>query len=452
MRRGVALGGTIAAIGNTVSRGRAALRGAVGDRKGATAAAFAVSAVVIMGFVGLATEAGTWYLGRREAQNAADSAAMAGALASFYGGDVSASATKMATANGFTAGGKITVATAVQAASGTNPNLPVQVTVSQEMNPMVSALFVADATTIGARATALVKPIGTACALATTGSLTVSGTVSASNCIFASNATSAAAISIAGALSASSATAAGGIAVSGSFTAGGRPASPYHPWTINPYTSADSLALPAFTAATCDPFPAAVGSVITLVPYETSGRAYCSASEVVGGGNLVVSSGVTVNVPSGTYFFNNVSLIVTAGGKIACAATCTPGGSYGTTFVFTGTAGSIGTVNITGGTVTLIPLKTNATFSALSGILFYGRGTATATIAQSNTIGKQPIGGGIYFPNSTLLFTGNTSSQSSCLSLVAGTVTLYSNARLDTTLCSSYGTSLASIQGVRLVQ
>ncbi len=188
------------------------------------------------------------------------------------------------------------------------------------------------------------------------------------------------------------------------------------------------------------------------MPYETSGRAYCSASEVVGGGNLVVSSGVTVNVPSGTYFFNNVSLIVTAGGKIACAATCTPGGSYGTTFVFTGTAGSIGTVNITGGTVTLIPLKTNATFSALSGILFYGRGTATATIAQSNTIGKQPIGGGIYFPNSTLLFTGNTSSQSSCLSLVAGTVTLYSNARLDTTLCSSYGTSLASIQGVRLVQ
>jgi hypothetical protein len=454
MRRGVAPRGTIAAFGAIGLRAVARLRA---DRSGATATVFAVSAIVIMGFVGLATEAGSWYLGRRDAQLAADAAAQAGALASFYGGDPIASAAKMAASNGFTDGGRITVAAELQAATGTNPNLPVKVTVSQQMVPLISSLFVTDATTIGATATAVVKTIGSACALATSGTLEVSGTMVNSGCVFASNSTSAAAINVTGTLLASSLTAAGGCCGTGSINLSGRPASPYHPWTINPYSAADALTLPGFGPASCDRIPDAVAvagtPTITLVPYETSGHAYCSATDVAGGGDLVVGSGVTVAVPSGTYFFNNISLLVSAGGKIACAATCTPGGTYGTTFVFTGSAGTIGTVNITGGTVTLIALKTNAAFPALGGILFYGRGTGTFTIAQANSVGQQPIGGGIYFPNATVLqFTGNTISQSNCISLVAPAITLYSNARLDITQCATYGTSVAAIQGVRLVQ
>lgn len=51
-----------------------------GDRRGATAAAFGIMATVVIGMAGLATEAGRWYDIRRDAQNAADAGAIAGAV------------------------------------------------------------------------------------------------------------------------------------------------------------------------------------------------------------------------------------------------------------------------------------------------------------------------------------------------------------------------------------
>src|SRR3954462_4950946 len=50
------------------------------DRSAVTAIAFGLSLTVVIGMVGLGTEAGTWYLTRRNAQNAADPAAYAGAV------------------------------------------------------------------------------------------------------------------------------------------------------------------------------------------------------------------------------------------------------------------------------------------------------------------------------------------------------------------------------------
>lgn len=49
------------------------------DRRGATAVAFGVVAVVVIGFAGLATEAGRWYDVRRDMQDVADMAAIAAA-------------------------------------------------------------------------------------------------------------------------------------------------------------------------------------------------------------------------------------------------------------------------------------------------------------------------------------------------------------------------------------
>ena len=416
------------------------------DRRGASAVVFASSAIVIMGFVGLATEAGTWYLGRRDAQNAADAAAVAGALASIYGANATTSATSIAAQNGFTAGANVAVAINTVPVAGANSQI--QVTVSQTMVPLITSLFGIDPVTIGATAAAQVKSIGSACALALSGDLRVTGTSISSACAFAGNGTSSTAVSVTGALLASTATAVGGCCGAGTVTLSGRPSSPYHPLTTNPYAAADALTLPSFSAASCDAIPAAVlvaaVPTITLVPYNpASPRAYCS--------NLVVSAGITVAVPSGTYFFNNASLTVN-GGKITCQTTCAPGASYGTTFVFTGATGSIGTIAITTGWVTLIPLKNNANFPALNGILFYGRGLGTATVAAANTAGRQPIGGALYFPYAALQFTGNTASPSSCLSLVALSLTLYSTSRLATTACANYGTTLASMQGARIVQ
>jgi Flp pilus assembly protein TadG len=50
------------------------------DRRGATAVTFALSAIALTGLAGLGAEVGTWYVMKRHGQNAADAAAVAGAL------------------------------------------------------------------------------------------------------------------------------------------------------------------------------------------------------------------------------------------------------------------------------------------------------------------------------------------------------------------------------------
>lgn len=431
------------------------------DRRGASAVAFAASAMVIMGFVGLATEGGLWYLGRRNAQNAADAAAVAGALAVTYNANAETAAANSAASNGFPNTGNTTVTTIVTPATVTD-TAKVQVTVTQQMTPYISAVFTTTPVTVGATAIAQVKVTGAACVLSTSGDLTISGASNSPGCAFASNSTSSTAINVTGAWLGSTAATVGGCCGSGTTSLTGKPMSPYHPATTNPYSAADALTLPAFTAANCDTIPAPATyngsnntyrgtSVILLVPYNpASPRAYCET--------LSVTAGTPVLVPSGTYFFNNASLLMN-GGIIGCEITCAAPMATGATFIFTGDAGSIGTVGLgagkscnTSGTFSVIALNPNTNFSDLGGILFYGRGIANATICASNAPGRQPLGGGVYFPNSLLTFTGNLASPSSCVSLVAKTVTLASRTSMATSGCAVYGTSLAQMQGVRLVQ
>jgi hypothetical protein len=56
-----------------------ALAHVIRDRQGATMVVFALAGTAVIGMVGLGTEGGSWYLSRRDAQNAADAAAYAGA-------------------------------------------------------------------------------------------------------------------------------------------------------------------------------------------------------------------------------------------------------------------------------------------------------------------------------------------------------------------------------------
>src|SRR5437899_3226277 len=85
------------------------------DRRGATAVMFAVTSIALAGLVGLGAEAGNWYVMKRAGQNAADAAAIAGALtlgtasgASGCTGSLQTTAgtkgTTIASANGFTSG------------------------------------------------------------------------------------------------------------------------------------------------------------------------------------------------------------------------------------------------------------------------------------------------------------------------------------------------------------
>ena len=164
--------------------------------RGATALVFGVSALVIIGCVGLGTEVGMWYLVRREAQGAADASAVAGALAATEtlasctgtnpGNAATTAATSLAAANGFSDGATTTLGTVSVTPSYLSPyTSPTGVTgsvypcptgnvipgaaavlVSEAVTPLISGLFGGTGVTVGARSVALVEPLGPACALA----------------------------------------------------------------------------------------------------------------------------------------------------------------------------------------------------------------------------------------------------------------------------------------------
>src|SRR5215469_9947604 len=106
------------------------------DRRGATAVMFAITSIALMGLVGLGAEAGNWYVMKRHGQNAADAAAIAGALtlgtASGASGcttslqtTAGASGTTVASANGFTSGtGGVTVTAQAPPWSGSYTSHP----------------------------------------------------------------------------------------------------------------------------------------------------------------------------------------------------------------------------------------------------------------------------------------------------------------------------------------
>jgi len=454
--------------------------------------AFAVSAIVILGFAGLGTEVGIWYLVRRQAQGAADAASIAGALAAYEaiascsGADPSAAAVAAANLlfpmNGFSAGGNtlgtVTIVpptylspyTSPTGATGTTYPCPtgvgkavgaVEVTVKEAMIPLMSSMFGGTGPTDGARSVALVEPINYACALTLTGDLTVSGTVGANVCGLASNATDDNAISVAGTFAGLTLTAVGGCGAVANCGPGTvsltQPAAPYHPPTPNPFIGADAIVFPAFAGGTCAPPPTAVAGVIQLTPYETSGKAYCS--------DITLAASQTLQFGPGTYIFYNASLTASAG-TIQClgcsAATsgvsATPGAGLSIVFLGTGTPTIVQNAVV----CTLYAPPANAAFAALSGILFYGRGISPATISLQNppTCAKipkpGPINGGVYFPNATLNFTGNPTSQfqSVCLPLVADTMVLTGTFTfaLDPAQCPHFNTPMLQMQGARVVE
>jgi Flp pilus assembly protein TadG len=81
------------------------LRRLLVDRRGAVAVIVAIAATALIGFTALGVETGLWYTIKRQAQSAADAAALSGAYERAAGqtySDICAKAENEAAANGFT--------------------------------------------------------------------------------------------------------------------------------------------------------------------------------------------------------------------------------------------------------------------------------------------------------------------------------------------------------------
>jgi len=459
-------------------------RNATGNSSGVSTLLFAGSAFAFMGTVGLGTEVGSWYLAKRHGQNAADSAAIAGALMladTNSSSTARSSAAGMATQNGYTSGsGGVIVTASNPPSSGAyaGNNKYVQVTISQTATPHFAAPFISGGVTITTRAVAGVISRGPACGLAFN-QLTLSGStnVNMPGCTLTSNGTSSTAINIGGSasLTANSLVSSGGCSgCSSSGVSLSSPYSAYQPATTDPFSAIQSVSLPGpFSGSSCGvdlqtfTVTGTVSSPTTLTPYAsasgstagpTYGKAICGGNG--GGANTVlsVSAGNYLSFTPGTYILWNASLKFN-GGVIQCPL-CT--GSQGVTIILTGSpASKIGTIDINGNaTVTLTAPTSNNWNHSFDKVLFYMDKNAPA----SNGGGNPPVqinggpntvlSGGMYFPSVSASFSGNETasggSASTCTDLVANNITFNGNSKLDITGCAS--SIIPTAQAVRLVE
>ncbi|ROQ01164.1 putative Flp pilus-assembly TadE/G-like protein [Stella humosa] len=424
---------------------------------GATALAFGVTATVVIGFAGVAVEGGSWYVQRRSAQTAADTAAFAGAMAVSAQAAALGAARETSARNGFTDAIDDTLVTVNHppiSGAATGDMTAVEVVVRRQIPLQLAALFIQGATEVTARsvARAEILPGGAACVL-TLGngspqqvsmSFGGNGLVSASSCSLVSNSS----ISQTGSSSVRAFTmrSVGSISVSSPENVVlDRPASAQQPATVDPFaagTPGTGIPLPASTG-TCNSTGQSVGSNanVALAP----GR-YCSS-----GNSPALDIKGTARLSPGVYYLQNGDLDIGAQANVTCP-TCTPGN--GVTFVFTGSSASIGGPQVNGGaTVNLV-----GGTAGYTGVLMYQDPRISSAGSYTlNGGGNINTAGLFYFPKSNLTMNGNFGgSSTSCKAFtsasltITGTADLYVDAQGCATLGVDPATQLPQIRIVRL--
>jgi hypothetical protein len=399
----------------------------------------AASIPAVMMSLGLGVEGGMMYLLRRQAQTAADAAAISGGMELVRGQHATlVTASRAASAaNGFANGGTVTVTVNNPPLQGTHATDPsaVEAVVSRPHPLLFASFFNSVDPMISARAVAKVHVAGEACVLAlrptairgveTSGS----ASVNLSGCTLAANTKSASALYMSGSgtLYAESLWSAGGIYISGSSSTQFEQPPMEYMWPLpDPYAS-----LPIPTGGSCTANNASYsGTTITINP-----GVYC--------GGISFGSGANVTLNPGTYYVRD--------GNFDAKAQAVVQGT-GVTIILTGTTASkVGAVDINGNTdVTLsAPTGTSDTYR---GLVFVQQRNGTAD-SKFNGGSRTKISGGVYFPNTRVTWNGdNTYAAPDCTQIVAAVVTFTGNTTLNNAGCKARGVKPVSVDLVRLVE
>lgn len=423
--------------------------GSVLGREGSASALVAASAAVLLGFIGLAVEGGSWYLAMRQATTAADLAAIAGAAAAARGGDARAVATDTAQRNGFLDGGRNTVTVNVPPGSGAFAGRAgaVEVMISQTQSVVFARALLSEPPVIRSRAVAIAQVDEQVCLLALGGGLTLGGnsTTQATRCVLAANAAAPNGIGIVGSARVRTA----GLVTTGNCSG----CASGDVWTDDsqterPYVLAgrpDPVTDPFAGLQRWTPAPPACrsapvsfsGGVANLTP----GESICS--------NLTVGTNETLNLASGIYYLRNADLVVR--GRVT---------GNGVTLVLTGDPDRVGTIQINaqatgelrGPSSSLIPGHPEA-----AGLVLYRDARATNNDPQKevqlNGGSTMDIFGGVYFPTSNVVVNGNSAMGSNCFAVVGWSLSLSGNSdtRVDVSGCENF-TPYPVIRTVRLVE
>ncbi|MEO5375826.1 MAG: pilus assembly protein TadG-related protein [Alphaproteobacteria bacterium] len=415
------------------------LRRLTSDRTGSVAALWGLALPVMVGFLGLGTEVGGWYITQSQLQQAADAGAVAGALELALGETASLQTEAMiaAASNGFadTDGSHEVNHPPARSPTFSGNRDTVEVYLDTRRSPSFSALFISQDITIAARAVAKVVEAGDACVLAlesTAADATgISGTpnVNLNGCMLAVNSSSPEALTITGnaKLTAEAVSVVGDvvgrdhIVTTNGILKGRRVADPY----------ADK-APPPVPAGGCDSTHTNVrvgpSETVTLTP----GR-YCGEMSLKG----------NVTLAPGVYIIDDGGLTIDGGAIVT---------GEGVTIYLTGsTPATVSTVTVNGGATVTLSAPTSGSYS---GMLFWQAPGATSSgVNRFNGGATMQLKGALYFPTQEIQFTGGATTGPQCTKVVSRVVTFKGNANMKADGCKDAGVDDIKIAGqVTLVE
>jgi Flp pilus assembly protein TadG len=439
------------------------MRNLLRSRRGSAAFATVIAHVPLIGVVALGAEAGSWYVTRQHAQNAADAAAYSGALrlACIIAGancttSVDYDGKQFAAQNAFCNAGDTAypgtncvplptgISHAVQIdignynagtftpAAGTGN--AVRARVSQQQPAYLAAVLGLTTVNIPAQAIALIQNPTKVCALALgpdVGALKLAGNLSnnGTGCGLMSDSTVQLASTPAFTGSGWAIYGASGCTPSGNCSAVSVPHNYFMPYANNPLSKLDG-----------ESFNSRTGNTTPSCPVAADGWKHCAPNSAGSGayGNFTVSNGDKYILDPGTYFFYNATIKMT-GGQLK---------GTGVTLVLLGDS----KLTINGGTVDLSAPATNSFSSDLNGVLIDDQApnkiSNKVTVNGGGTVG---LGGAMYFPHVDVSWTGTTAStNTTCSQVIARTLDMSGGAYLRTDGCAP--ASIAHTQVVTLVQ
>lgn len=412
------------------------------DRRGNALAIAGAALPLLVGAAGLATDTIEWTLWKRELQRAADSAAIAGVYERVDGAsdaETTAAVSHDLTINQHT--GMSLVSGYPQVSFPTDSGQmrdQVRVTLAVRKELPFSSLFMSEAPTIIANATAATVPgPGTACIQALETSASATGITNSGNtnieapaCVLHSNSPSTNSASAGGSSSvtALAVSAVGGIQESNN-------------WSVESYQPYSPALPDPFESVTPDPDD--MNCTTSALSHTTNFSSLPSGTNCFS--SLSVGSNKTVNVP------DNFGPIYINGGDVDLkgAFNCT-----GCTIVLTNKdtsdTAAIGTVKSNAQASNNITAPTSG---AYKGIAIYQDRRAQAGTPKINGGSSSTITGALYFPSQELWFNGGGSVTASCTMMVARRIVFTGNSGIKLKGLDDCGAEgLPSSNSVRMIR
>lgn len=405
------------------------------DRRGVIIVMFALLLPIIVGFIGLAVEVSLWYQQRRSIQSAADAAAIAAAYEAAEGASSTirdATARREAQRNETTladADISINVPPTISTVYNDTASFPnaVEVVVSKSVTPLFAGFFMNNALSIGAYAVGNVSFTQNPACVLTLGAtdsdaVKVSGngsTVTLSGCTVHANSNATGT----GSGNAIRTTGNGASLTADCINARG----PISGTTTTTVCSSVKTGAPSID----DPYEDIVETIPSDCVPETNYSISGNTTAIIGPGNYCggISTGpnTTLTMTAGEYKLDE--------GDFSIKGNLT---ATNVVVIFTDSAGTnCGSLKFTSGANITISAPTSGDFS---GLLYY-RNSRCDSLSQGHkfTGGTNAnITGAMYFPTSSIEFSGGSSVSGSCIQLIANKVDISGNAALGSN-CAGTG-------------